>query len=249
MGEVPRLREIANFDRVLVSVTPGDRMDVAITRMTVEGYSQLPVLSGRTCKGAVTWRVVGRSLVDRTPPVLVGDCELDEAPVLDADEDLRAAIRVIVASGFVLVRNTGMSAADGPPFAIITTADLALRLLHETEAFLLIHEIEVKLRGLLAGVPAGELAVVRDPVYDDRPVTSAGDLTLGEMQRWMEKPDRWETLGLRGTTREEFIRQFDRVRTTRNDISHGRGRDPGADARRQVEGFLALLEHLLEWRT
>lgn len=96
------------------------------------------------CKGAVTWRVLGRALVDRTPPELVGQCELDHAAVLDAD--LREAIREMVKWGFVLVRNTEKPSGEGPPFAIITTADLA----------------------------------------------------LGEMLRWMEKPERWETLACAG---------------------------------------------------
>ena len=43
--------------QVLCTVHQDDRLDTAITKMQLNGFSQLPVMSGRTLKGAVTWRV------------------------------------------------------------------------------------------------------------------------------------------------------------------------------------------------
>lgn len=90
----------------VVSVSPNASLQAAYTKMLVNDFSQLPVMSGeRTVKGAVTWRSISTALLKSSTAIL-GDAVVDASSVKYSDDLLKLVPR-IVAEDFVLVLRPG----------------------------------------------------------------------------------------------------------------------------------------------
>jgi CBS domain-containing protein len=198
-----------------LGVGPNATVAEAVTLMLLHDYSQLPVIQGeRTLKGAITWQSIGTKMALRQPCESVQDC-LEEAIVLEPSVSLFSAIPTIVERGFVLVRDSANMIGG-----IVTTTDLSLQFRLLAEPFLLLGEIEKHLRRLSDGkFSEVELAGVRDPSDVSRKITDLSDLTFGEHIRLLEKPERWDALGL-SIDRSTFVRHLNEVREIRNDVMH-----------------------------
>jgi hypothetical protein len=131
------------------------------------------------------------------------------------DADLIALIPTIVEHGFVFV-----VAADRTVAGIVTTADLSEQFASVAGPFLLLGEIERRLRRILTKCFGNdELATIVDPNDTDRAIESANDLSLGEVARFIETPDNWGKLAW-PFDRAEFIKALEEVRAIRNDVMH-----------------------------
>jgi CBS domain-containing protein len=199
----------------LKSVNPSSPIATAVTQMILYDYSQMPVVhNGRTVRGAVTWKSIGAAFALGRPCAAVEDC-LERAHILELDVSLFDALPTIVEKGFVLVRD-GTGLISG----IVTPADVSLQFRQLAEPFLLLGEIERRLRRLSAGkFTAQEIAAARDPADTGRQVRDETDLTLGEYLRLLQNPSRWNALGLT-IDRSTFMKRMDDVREIRNDVMH-----------------------------
>jgi hypothetical protein len=190
--------------------------DLAVARamMMHHNYSQLAVLSGaRDLVGAVSWESIGQTAMTRP------DCTLQEATkrarVVQLDDDLIDLIPTIVEDGFVFV-----AAVDRKLGGIVTMADLSERFGAVAEPFLLIGEIERRLRQIISlRFDLDELASVRDPSDASRTITSVHDLALGEIVRFLGQQEHWDMLHW-PLDRSEFIKALDEVREIRNEVMH-----------------------------
>lgn len=198
----------------VASVRPEDSLLKAQTMMMVTGYSQLAVMRSPTdLRGAVTWESVAKALLRSKPAVDVKSAAV-EATVVRRSSDLLQAIPQIVAAGFVFVADR-----SGEVSGIVTTADLSQQFADLAGPFMLLSEIEVRLRIAIAAVfTVKELASVKDPA-DTKPVVSVDDLSLGELMRLLGSDKNWERLKWR-LDRGVFQAAFERVRWMRNEVMH-----------------------------
>lgn len=198
----------------VASVERTDNLARAQALMLRHDYSQLAVLSGpRQLIGAISWESIAIAALRG------GELNLQAATVpatsVTLDADLLALIPKIVEEGFVFV-----SQADRTLAGIVTPADLSQQFETLAGPFLLLGEMERRLRQILGSCfDISELATVRRPGDDNRPIGSIADLTLGEMGRLIEQPDGWSKLSW-PFDRQVFITAFHEVREIRNDVMH-----------------------------
>lgn len=177
-------------------------------------YSQLAVMSGaRQLVGAVSWESIALASI-RAPEFTLADATF-AATAVDPGDDLIKLIPAIAERGFVFVRQQDRTLAG-----IVTTADLSIQFGALAGPFLLIGEIERRLRQVLSShFEVSDLAKVRDPADTGRTIDSANDLTLGETVRFLESPANWDRLGW-PVERKEFVDALSDVKSIRNEVMH-----------------------------
>ena len=197
-----------------VSIERNDKLERARALMLRYDYSQLAVTSGpRRLIGAVSWESMARAAIRYT------DLTLRHATVASTsvapDDDLIALIPTIIEQGFVFVVQPDQTLGG-----IVTTADLSSQFGTLAKPFLLLGEIERRLRHVLAlNFEVSELASLLDPADAERTVDSAHSLTLGEIARCIENAENWQRLSW-PVDRVEFISALHVVREIRNDVMH-----------------------------
>jgi predicted transcriptional regulator len=208
------VRDLQSATSGVVGVDQTSDLLRARTVMLRHDYSQLAVTSGpRQLVGAVSWTSVALAAI-RSNDLTLRDATIPARSV-GLDEDLIKLIPTIAEEGFVFVINQ-----DRTPAGIVTTADLSCQLATLAWPFLILGEIERRLRQILSGhFDATELAEVRHPANTHRTIDSANDLTLGEMQRILEKRSRWDRLTW-PIERTEFVEALSEVRDIRNEVMH-----------------------------
>jgi CBS domain-containing protein len=230
-----RIGKLPSANTPPVSVTPNASLQEAVTLMVLNDFSQLPVIDGRTLKGAVTWQSIGMKMSLQRPCKTVADC-LEETAVVNSDASLFAVIPFIIGKQYVLIRDSHNAICG-----IVTTTDLSLQFLQLAEPFLLLGEIENHLRRLSDGkFSASEVASVQDPSDKERQITDLSDLTFGEHLRLLEKPERWGALGL-NIDRATFVKQLHEVREIRNNVMHF---DPDGTAPSELEQLRSVVRLL-----
>ncbi len=210
-----RISKLAAANAAVERVAPDEPISLAVTKMLSRDFSQLPVMtSDREVKGLISWRSIGSRLALGIAPNLVRDA-MDPAQDVSADASIFDVIPWIVKHDYVLVR-----AENRLITGIVTASDLSLQFRSLTEPFLVLSEVENLVRNMIGDIfTPSELAEVRDAGDRDRPVENVADLTFGEYVRLLEKPDRWERLGLK-IDRALFCQDLNKVRIIRNDVMH-----------------------------
>jgi hypothetical protein len=225
-------------------VAPDTSIVEATTLMMQNDYSQLPVVTGeRNIKGVFSWKSLGNCQALGKQCTKVREC-MDDWNEIRSDASLFDAIRQIVETDFVLVRDS-----TGKLVGIVSTADLSLHFAQLGEPFLLLGEIENHVRNLIADkFTNAELAAVRDPSDKSREIDDASDLSLGEYIRLLENPKYWEKLGL-VIDRKVFCEQLKHIGRIRNSVMHF---NPDGTAPEDLESvrkfarFLSDLERKLD---
>lgn len=116
------------------------------------------------------------------------------ADIVGVEDDLLPHVPRIIEAGYVFVR-----AQDRTVSGIITTTDLSSNFLTLAEPFLLIGEVERKLRQIVAANFAlEEVQSAKDERDESRKIESVEDLTLGEIIRMFESKERWVKIQLAG---------------------------------------------------
>lgn len=195
------------------SVAPDDPLCKATTLMSLNDYSQLPVMtSEHHVKGMINWRSIGEALAEGNSLTFVREC-IENHHEIDITMPLADATDYICQHDCVLVRGKKCNKITG----IVTAADLAIQFKHNTHPFLLIGEVEHHLRNFVRGkFTVAELEKVAD---GNKEVRGPDDLTFGGYCRLIENPGAWEKLGL-NIDRASFSARIDAVRSIRNEIVH-----------------------------
>jgi CBS domain-containing protein len=198
----------------VVSIERNSDLLRARALMLRHDYSQLAVMSGpRRLVGAISWESMARAAI-RERDFTLSDAVVQARPV-EPDDDLIALIPTIVELGFVFVVGN-----DRTLVGIVTTADLSSQFGTLAKPFLLIGEIERRLRHVLSiRFHVADLATVQDPADHARTIKSANDLTLGETVRFIEHESNWQQLRW-PVERVEFIKALREVTEIRNDVMH-----------------------------
>lgn len=216
------------------AISPSATYEEAITRMAINGYSQLPVLSGtRNLQGAVTWESITRARhADPSAP-------FSKAVILARevryDRHLVDIIPMLAESDFVLVRDEKNNIAG-----IVTATDVAATYGEMATPFFLIGEFDQLLRQILAVKFDITYAASLCDQEGKRTIESFDDLSIGDYQQVLQNKDAWEVLGW-PLDRKVFLKRVNDLRLFRNDLMHFNPDPLPQDAVRKIRNMITLL--------
>ncbi|MCA1706513.1 MAG: hypothetical protein LC808_25910 [Actinobacteria bacterium] len=223
----------------VVGVSPSGSLVEAQTLMLVNDYSQLAVIAGeRSLKGAVTWQGIAEALM-RSDKARLADAIVDTQPVRYSD-DLLGLVPTIVEKNFVFVQDETTRITG-----IVTTADVGELFAERTRPFLLIGEIDQRLRDLISqhfALKDIQAVCKQSPV--PRVLKSFNDLTMGDYEQVLGSPPHWERLGW-PLDRKIVLAKLVEVRDTRNDVMHF---NPDPIDPPRLSALIGLVELLRKYR-
>jgi len=194
-------------------VSPQSTFDEVITKMLLNDYSQLAVLtSPYNLRGVITWRSIAQARHDDRDARITK--AVMPAETVSYDAELIDVLRRLYDDDFIFVKGP-----DNTVAGIVTAADVVLAYGDLSMPFLLVGQIDLLLRRLLGGhFMFEEVAAICDP-EGNRDLKDFDDLTIGDYQRALEAPDLWERLDWH-IDRLTFVRRLDDIRKLRNGIMH-----------------------------
>ncbi|MFE7561979.1 CBS domain-containing protein [Kitasatospora sp. NPDC057500] len=196
----------------ILSVLPDATYQEAITKMAINDYSQLPVISGRNLRGAVTWESIARAR-NANPEATFSDA-IVSAHAVSYDHDLIDVLPDLVKFQFVLVRDQKQAIVG-----IVTASDVATAYGSLASPFLLVGELDQRLRKIIA--TGFELSYVQQLCAGSGQGTIASfdSLSMGHYQQVLGNPAAWSQLGW-PLDRKVFGERLDEIRKIRNDLLH-----------------------------
>jgi CBS domain-containing protein len=221
----------------VTSVGPNSTIEEAITKMLLNDFSQLAVLSGpRNPRGAVTWRSIAQAMQHRSS-MSVADALESHVEVVPYDRDLFEVLPALQQRGFVFVQNESKEIAG-----IVTTADVAQRYGDMATPFFQLGELDQTLRAVLSH--AFDITTVQQ-LCNKTTLTRFDQLTIGDYQRVLENKEAWATLGW-PLDRPAFIARLEEIRHIRNKVMHFHPDPVPADAVDKLRMFNGLLHQYRE---
>ncbi len=233
--------EAANRPNEILVIARDKTVEEATTLMIMHRYSQLPVTQDmRRIDGMISWRSMGRVRARGDACKHVRDC-LEPVLILDQDAPFFEAVDTITEKEVVLVRGRNRTITG-----VVTTSDLSREFRHKSEPFLLLGEVEDRIRILISRkLSAEEIKKAKDPGDDTREIEDAADLTFGEYVRLLESRENWQKLRL-GIDRKLFVGLLNDVREVRNDVMHFRPDSSEPEDLDKVRMLRSLLEQLVQ---
>jgi len=198
----------------------------ALRKMCAKKYSQLPVIQGKNCIGAVTLESILTLLTKEDAKGNVGLNFMSwpvrrfvdyHARLANPEEDLLKHVEVMAEKGFVIIgfRSTCKS--------LVTNYDLVHFFKEKTEIFLLLREIETCLRFIVGeSLSKRELAQALHSIKtDDGSAPSCiNDLTFDELRQLI--CGNWKSLKNCFLERKKIDEQLIKIRDLRNRVFHYR---------------------------
>lgn len=195
------------------SIAPTATMEEAVTRMLLNDFSQLAVMSGQhTLRGAVTWRSIAQAR-HVNPSARLADAII-RAAEKRYDEELIDVLPDLETGGFIFVRND-QNAVSG----IVTTADVVNEYGVLATPFLLIGELDRMLRRIVADSFELDDVVAVCDAKKVRGIANFDDLSMGDYKRVFETPALWEKLSW-PLDRAIFVNRLEEMRRIRNAVMH-----------------------------
>ncbi|WP_037605334.1 CBS domain-containing protein [Streptacidiphilus rugosus] len=236
-----RIGQVASSDLgdALTSLTPDDDLSTAMLYMATRNFSQLPVLDAdRRLVGVVSWESIGRAGLRGATSLTLADTIDRRAREVSGDEELLNWIPEIYDRGYVFVRNE-----DRAITGMVTAADLTRQLGSQLKPFLLVAEIERRLRRIVDAALSDHVVTIEQIrcILGPRAssVMAAKDLTMGQYRLIFQDSSVWMALGWR-IDGSLFAQGLKAASTFRNNLMH---LNPDLDAEDETE--LAPLEGLL----
>ncbi|MFF4349101.1 CBS domain-containing protein [Streptomyces sp. NPDC001530] len=232
-----RVSNLDSVNRMPECVRVGDSVKTAMTLMVLRGYSQLPVLDadGRL-RGVVSWESIGRARM--ADPAAGLEAATVRAREADRSDDLLDWLGTIQQSGYVLVRDH-----EHKVCGLITGADLTAQFGTRVRPFILVEEIEQRLRRVVDRcIPLDRMRAAVPPRQASR-VHSAANMSFGAYGHLLKVPENWDALG-RGIDQEHFLAALEQCRNFRNDLMHFSPDPVTDDQLGPAQGLLDLLRSL-----
>ena len=220
----------AHLGDALVWVSKDKPVSYVETLMCLRQLSQIPVFddaspSRTTLTGMATWQSLARAyLASPNKPPNLNDALTDiPPPVVHIDDDLFTALPSILTAEAVLVQT------DNEICGIVTTWDIADRLSAWSEPFLVVAELETRLRCLAER-------------HSNSP-QSFDNVNMGASINELVEDSTWRKLGTRHD--KDLVREaLDCVREKRNSLMHGRLTPTGGLAASDMHLIRNVLRYL-----
>lgn len=199
----------------LIYVSKENSLDEAISLMILHNYSQLPILSSkRDVYGIISWKTIGKALSLGKECLKVSDC-YEQVEVLNFDEPLFKAVKIILEKEVVLVKNIKNEISG-----IVTSTDIGEQFLILSEPFLLIEQIENFIRILLnEKMTYDDIKKVLDLEKYEKEINHISDLTFGHYVRIFENQNLFEKIEIK-VNRVMLQKMLVRVNKIRNEVMH-----------------------------
>lgn len=232
--------EAANRPKEVLTISRDKTVEEAITMMLMHRFSQLPVTQDRRrIDGMISWRSIGRVRARGGDCEFVREC-LEDVHILDQDAPFFEAVDAITEREVVLVRGR-----DRTIVGIVTTSDLSRGYHQKAAPFLLLEEVEDRIRVLITrSFSAEDIQKAGRPSDKSREIEGASDLTFGEYVRLLESDKNWKRLGWR-IDRKLFVALLEDVREVRNDVMHFRPDSSEPENLGKVRMLHCLLEQVV----
>jgi predicted transcriptional regulator len=230
-------------DRQMHAVRTNDPYSKVVTLLMMENLSHVPVLqSPRKAEGMVTWKAVGTALHSGRIIKTVADCMEPNPRVVRLDTPLLKAIEEVLKYGAILVEGDDKSIKG-----IFTSDDVAKQFIASAQPFLILEEIENRLRKLIRKLKLteSELKGFVDPTDVKRleRVCKVEDLTFGEYARIIQSEVVWTRFSI-PLERNLFCGRLDQIRDIRNSVMHFDPDGITLEERQTLMGFRDLLQLL-----
>jgi CBS domain-containing protein len=195
------------------AITPQASYEEAITRMLLNDYSQLAVMTGpRAVPRAVTWQSIARERHANPTGSLSG--AIVEASTRPFDTELIDVLPLLESDDFVFVKDS-TNLITG----IVTTADVVRAYGELATPFFLIGELDRLLRQIISdNFTMAEVGATCDET-GERDLQSYDDLTMGDYERLLQSAAHWQSLGW-PLDRVTFSARLSELRAVRNDLVH-----------------------------
>lgn len=204
------VRELPSATGGLASVRLADSLAHAETTMLSEDYSQLAVVQDGQLRGAITWDSI---VIAKARGKNTVRAALDPYPeVLKAGDDLLRHASRIWGSGFAFVEE------GGEPVGIVTLADLAQQFVDLAHPFVVLSEIEQRLRRVIRKICTVE--EMRKKAHYPKKTNGADDLMFGDYKKIFEDPGLFGRCDWGGIDQKAFVDKIGQVGRIRNKIMH-----------------------------
>lgn len=179
-------------------------------------FTQLPVMNGdREILGIVSWQSLAKGLIAEKDSDCVKDFMTNDFEVLDEDTPLFDAIKQVIRTGVIFVRNNEKK-IKGP----VTPSDLNEQFIEQIEPYILLEQIENFIRLILHDkIILEDLLKLLTITDEERVIQSISDMTFGEYLRVIENEEMWKILKL-PFIKADFTNELDEVRKIRNGVMH-----------------------------
>lgn len=197
----------------VASLPPDATFEQAYTLMTMDDYSQIPIMQGtRTVRGAVTWKSIAKAR-HINPGATLADA-IVEAVVVSYKLDLMDVLPMLEESDFVLVKDDTNEITG-----IVTTTDVTHAYGRMATPFQLIGELDQRLRRLIADRFTIDQVNGWCSQGRSSALASFNDMSFGDYQQVLQNPDAWKQLDW-NLDRKIFNKRLDEIRKIRNDLMH-----------------------------
>lgn len=199
----------------LISIVKETSLDEAISLMLLHNYSQLPILSSkREVYGITSWKTIGKALSLGKKCETVAEC-CEQVEVLNFDEPLFKAVKIILDKEVVLVRGFKKEITG-----IVTATDIGEQFLILSEPFLLIEQIENFIRILLnEKLTYGDINKVLDLEKYGKEINHISDMTFGHYVRIFENEELFKKIEIK-VNRSILQKMLVKVNKVRNEVMH-----------------------------
>lgn len=203
--------------RVPRSVTLDDPLALAVEIMSEQAFDYLAVLDDDgNLRGSIGWREIGAT--NREQGALVRAATVRRVPSVRTDDPLVECVPLVAEHGLVFVLNP-----NGSLSGMVTAYDLAHRLEEEVSPYILVEELERRLRRSLVAAllrikdQTGEYGLDGDPkrIRDIRNAKAV----FQDYVKLLKRADVWAALGWR-FRQEHFAERINQIRIIRNDLLH-----------------------------
>jgi CBS domain-containing protein len=233
--------ESANSD--VIGVRPDSKLDEAITKMMVNDFSQLPVMSDeKTIDGIISWRTIGIAKNFNSQKESVKDHMVRGAVLLNSTDNFLDSVQKILEKEFAFVRSV-----EGRICGIITLYDIALQFRFVAEPFIELQHIETSIRRLIdARIENSTFLHFCNERYGSTKIRSTRDLTFGQYLNILGNEQMWHHLNL-NLDRKVFTDKLHCVRVIRNEVMHFRTKEMSKQNLKHlkdVSKFFRMMERL-----
>lgn len=206
----PRVSDLPASKRGVVSVSQDATLSEAISKMALNDFSQLPVMSSdESLIGVISWKTIGNQTMI-APKEHVVRYHMDHAATLRITDGLLESVHIILEKEFAFVIDENERVSG-----IVTLFDIATQFKSLAEPFVEIRYIEHSVREIIA--TRLDLDVLQ--AIAGKNVKSEKDLGFRDYIRIFENKDLWPLLGI-NVDPVVFRDKFDSIRNVRNQVMH-----------------------------
>ncbi|MCX5206867.1 hypothetical protein OG897_36390 [Streptomyces sp. NBC_00237] len=224
-----------------LSLPPAAMLSSATTLMLLKQLNYLPVVDEQKhLLGAVTWASIGQALMGNAEATLADATA--PAPEVAATEHLLDCMPQLEKHGYVFVRDDAHRLCG-----LVTPADIAAEFRSRVSPFVLIEEVEQRLRRItdrrvsLDGIRAHVSGKKKAAAAED-----ARSLTLGNYPYLFRDDTVWKQAGL-AVDQQQFAKALERCAALRNELMHFSPDPVTDDDIVFLNGLLDLLRKLDGW--